>query len=105
MSAGKSANWFKKWAWEYSGFRKYGLYYDDILHETPVVKEAIKRLPEHVRNERYYRQLRATQLNIQKSILPREQWSKYEDDVRYLSPLVEQVEKEWKEKAEWSKLY
>ncbi|KAL1447523.1 hypothetical protein WDU94_000003 [Cyamophila willieti] len=105
MASKKAGSALQKWAWEYSGFRKYGLYYDDLANETPLVLEALRRLPEHIRNERHFRQLRATQLNIQKSVLPKDQWTKYEDDSRYLKPYLEQVQKEFAEKEEWGKLY
>lgn len=33
--------------------------------------------------------------------LPKEQWLKPEDDVRYLTPYIKQVAKEDKERADW----
>lgn len=50
------------------------------MHDMdPDVQEAVRRLPEKLVIERNYRMLRAIQLNIQKSILPKEQWTKYEE--------------------------
>lgn len=94
-----------KWAYNISGFNKYGLMRDDVLDETEDVKEALRRLPQKVVDERNYRILRAFQLSIQKDILPKEQWTKYEDDKPYLWPIVEDVRKEREEREEWNKNY
>jgi ubiquinol-cytochrome c reductase subunit 7 len=52
---------------------------DDVLYETPDVKEALRRLPSEVVDERNFRIIRALQLSGQKRILPKEQWTKYEE--------------------------
>lgn len=80
-----------------------GLYRDDILYETPDVKEAIRRLPEKVIDERNFRSIRAAQLSIQKITLPQKDWVSYEEDRanRYLEPYIEQVKKEREEKEKW----
>lgn len=78
---------------------------DDVLYEDEDVKEALKRLPTKVLDERNYRILRAVQLDIQKSILPKEQWTKLEEDVLYLQPILQQVVKERQEREEWNKNY
>ena len=46
---------------------------------------------------------RALTLSMQKTILPQEQWTQSEADVRYLQPYVEEVQREKAEKAEWIK--
>lgn len=56
-----------------------GLHRDDILHETEEVREALKRVPPHIVEERDFRIIRAMQLDCQKKILPKEQWTKFED--------------------------
>ncbi|KAL4716832.1 hypothetical protein ACJJTC_012643 [Scirpophaga incertulas] len=94
-----------KWAYNMSGFNKYGLMRDDCLYENEDVKEALRRLPDHVVDERNFRMIRAIQLSLQKSILPKEEWTKYEDDKLYLTPIVEQVKKERLEREEWEKNY
>ncbi|XP_051162862.1 cytochrome b-c1 complex subunit 7-like [Leptopilina boulardi] len=95
---------FKKWAYNWSRFNQYGLMHDDMYHEfNPIVVEALRRLPQHIRDERNFRICRAMQLNCQKSILPKEQWTKYEEDVKYLRPYLEEVEREEREKEEWNK--
>lgn len=56
-----------------------GLWHDDILYESPPVAEALRRLPQHIRDERNFRIVRAMQLSCQKSILPKDQWTKMEE--------------------------
>lgn len=96
---------FQKFAYNLSGFNKYGLMRDDLLFEDEDVKEALKRLPTKKLDERNYRILRAVQLDIQKSILPKEQWTKLEEDELYLQPILQQVIKERKEREDWNKQY
>lgn len=45
------------------------------------------------------------QLSLQKTILPKSEWTKYEEDQLYLSPTVEQVKKERLEREQWEKEY
>ena len=48
--------------------------------------------------------LRAQQLEMMKTVLPKEQWVTYEQDLeegRYLQDLIEEVEKELEEIEEW----
>ncbi|GLV39627.1 Ubiquinol-cytochrome c reductase 14 kDa subunit-like [Carabus blaptoides fortunei] len=95
----------KKWAYNLSGFNKLGLMRDDCLYENDDVKEALRRLPAEVRDERNYRILRAVQLNLTHSILPKEQWTKLEEDVTYLQPLLKEVIKEREEQEAWNSTY
>lgn len=60
-------------------YKSKGLHRDDILHETEEVREALKRVPPHIIEERDFRIIRAMQLDCQKKILPKEQWTKFED--------------------------
>ncbi|KAG5869873.1 hypothetical protein JTB14_017382 [Gonioctena quinquepunctata] len=94
-----------KWAYNLSGFNKYGLWRDDILHVNDNVQEALRRVPQEVVDQRNNRILRATQLSLQKDILPKEQWTKLEDDKLYLTPIVNDVIKEKEEREEWNKNY
>ena len=52
---------------------------DDTLYEDDDVKEALKRLPEHLYNERMFRIKRALDLSLKHQILPKDQWVKYEE--------------------------
>lgn len=74
-----------------------GLMRDDMLYENPDVKEALKRLPQHVQDERNFRIVRAMQLDAQKRILPKEQWTKFEDVSKYLylSPFIYYTLSNW----------
>ncbi|GFG30467.1 hypothetical protein Cfor_09309 [Coptotermes formosanus] len=81
-----------------------GLHHDDCYDEDiPDVKEALRRLPAHLVDERNFRIMRAMQLSIQKTILPKEEWVKFEEDNRYLKPYIEEVARERQEKEEWKK--
>lgn len=91
------------------GYRKYGLYHDDLLGGynntmVPTVAEAYRRLmidkPE-MHDARVYRAIRATQLKIQKKFLPETEWTTFEEDQtkgRYLQPYLKQIEQEIQEK-------
>jgi len=92
-----------KWAYEHSYFNQIGLRHDDTLAETPEVKEALHRLPKHLQDERQFRISRALYLSMRKEILPKDEWSKYEKDVRYLQPYLKEVEREFREQEEWNK--
>ena len=52
---------------------------DDTLYEDDDVKEALKRLPEHLYNERIFRIKRALDLSLKHQIRPKDQWVKYEE--------------------------
>ncbi|XP_059480923.1 cytochrome b-c1 complex subunit 7-like [Neocloeon triangulifer] len=94
----------KKWAYNLSGFNKYGLHKDDVLDESnPDVVEALRRLPEHLKDERTFRIVRAMQLSLQKAYLPQEEWTKFEEDKKYLQPYLQEVIQERLEKEEWNK--
>ncbi|XP_015912522.2 cytochrome b-c1 complex subunit 7 [Parasteatoda tepidariorum] len=84
----------KKWFFNKAGYQKYGLFRDDCIYETPVVKEAIRRLPQDVIDARVYRIQRAFQLTIQHDILPKDQWTKFEEDQNnhYLQPYIDEVQ-------------
>uniref|UniRef100_A0A8C6XBR9 Cytochrome b-c1 complex subunit 7 n=1 Tax=Naja naja TaxID=35670 RepID=A0A8C6XBR9_NAJNA len=100
-AGGRLLERFHKWYYNAQGFNKYGLKRDDILHETDVVKEAIKRLPEDEYYERIFRIKRAVQLSLTHDILPKDQWTKYEEDKPYLWPHVKEVMRERNEKKEF----
>jgi len=73
---------------------------DDLIsEENETVLAALKRLPEREAYDRIYRIRRATQLSIQHKLLPKEEWTKPEEDVPYLEPLIRAIEAEHAEKA------
>ena len=53
--------------------------HDDVLYETPDVEEAIRRLPQKIVDDRNYRIMRALQVSGQQKLLPKNEWTKYED--------------------------
>ncbi|XP_034183863.1 cytochrome b-c1 complex subunit 7 [Osmia lignaria lignaria] len=91
----------QRWAYNLSGFNQLGLFRDDVLQETPDVIEALRRLPHNLKEERDFRLVRAVQLNTSNKILPKEQWTKLEEDVPYLQPYVDEVIRERIEREEY----
>lgn len=65
--------------WAASHFTLAGLMKDDILYENADVQEALRRLPENVYNDRMFRIKRALDLSMKHQILPKDQWTKYEE--------------------------
>merc|ERR1712080_328250 len=66
--------------------------------------EAFNRLPEEEANLRIFRIKRAADLSLKHAILPKEQWTKPEEDVIYLSDVVKQVKKEREERERYDQL-
>lgn len=91
-----------RWAYNSSGFNKLGLMHNDCYAETPAVIEAVRRLPPDVYDARTFRMMRALDLSMKKSILPKCEWTKYEKDVRYLDPYLHEVLCEMTEKWNWN---
>ncbi|XFG00200.1 hypothetical protein AB1E19_003824 [Capra hircus] len=101
-----SSKWLegiRKWYYNAAGFNKLGLMRDDTIHENDDVKEAIRRLPENLYNDRVFCIKRALDLSMRQQILPKEQWTKYEEDKFYLEPYLKEVIRERKEREEWAK--
>ncbi|VDB97657.1 unnamed protein product [Peniophora sp. CBMAI 1063] len=88
-----------------AGWRKWGLKYDDLLvEEIPTVQKALDRLTEQEFYDRAYRIRRAQQADVVHKELPKDQWIKAEEDVRYLTPHVEKAEAEIEERNKWDTL-
>ncbi len=58
---------------------------DDTIHEDSDVKEAVSRLPEQVYNDRMFRVKRALDLSMKQQVLPKDQWTKYEEVRKHVS--------------------
>jgi len=58
---------------------------DDTINEDSDVKEAIRRLPEPVYNDRMFRIKRALDLSMKQQVLPKEQWTNFEEVGKRLS--------------------
>ncbi|GLI76954.1 cytochrome b-c1 complex subunit 7 [Penicillium ochrochloron] len=86
--------WLKRWMtpiaqWytDAAGYRRLGLKFDDLIpEESETVQKAIKRLSSKEAYDRVFRLRRAVQ------------------DVEYLSPIIREIEKEAKERAELDNL-
>ncbi|XP_070702698.1 cytochrome b-c1 complex subunit 7 [Pempheris klunzingeri] len=102
-ATGKLLLGFRKWYFSMCGFNKLGLLRDDTVYENPDVKEALRRLPDKDYNDRMFRVKRALDLSMKQQILPKDQWTKFEEDVPYLVPYLEEVIRERKEREEWMK--
>ncbi|KAJ2382083.1 Cytochrome b-c1 complex subunit 7 [Coemansia sp. RSA 2559] len=88
-----------------AGYRRLGLRYDDLLREeTPIVQEAISRLNREEIDTRNYRHRRAFQLSLSHSELPRSEWTKPEEDYKYLQPLIEEVRLEQVEREAFNSM-
>uniref|UniRef100_A0A2K5RGI9 Cytochrome b-c1 complex subunit 7 n=1 Tax=Cebus imitator TaxID=2715852 RepID=A0A2K5RGI9_CEBIM len=72
----------RKWYYNAAGFNKPGLLRDNTMYENEDVKEAIRRLPENLYNDRMFR-------------IKRENY--------YLEPHLKEVIRERKEREEWEK--
>ncbi|XP_075238653.1 cytochrome b-c1 complex subunit 7-like [Lycorma delicatula] len=93
----------QRWAYEMSGYNRYGLFHDDCLHGDQDVLTALKRIPQEDRDRRNFRLLRAFQLSLTHKTLPKEEWTKIENDKRYLQPYIEEVVRERLEREEWER--
>ena len=60
--------------------------------------KALSRLSPQESYDRIYRIRRATQLSLQQKILPKAEWTKPSEDVPYLTPILEQLAAEAKER-------
>ncbi|KAH3712346.1 cytochrome b-c1 complex subunit 7-like [Dreissena polymorpha] len=88
--------------WRTAEFPKLGLMIHDLYCpiKSPVVKEAIKRLPERVAVERQLRISRAITLGMAHKHLPQEEWMTPEKNVPYMDEAIKQVEREMNLKAQ-----
>ncbi|KAK7043689.1 Cytochrome b-c1 complex subunit 7, mitochondrial [Paramarasmius palmivorus] len=83
-------------------YRQFGLRYDDLLvEERDDVQRAIGRLTPQESYDRAFRFKRSIQASLLHKPLPKEQWTKPEEDVRYLTPHITAVAKEEAERQMW----
>jgi len=95
------ANWYANAA----GYRKLGLRGDDLIpEESETVLLALKRLPQKEAYDRVYRLRRAFQCSLAHQLLPKDQHTKPEEDVAYLSPIIKEIEAEARERADLESL-
>jgi len=72
-------------------YRRFGLRFEDLLLETPDVREALLRLPKDVLALRDDRIKRALVINTGGDELPKEQWTSQDNDLPYLAPYLSAV--------------
>lgn len=74
-----------------------------MRRETPILTEALKRVSRQDLEARNFRIARATILYNAKIELPKEQWTEFDEDKLYLTPHIEAIEKELKERKDYVK--
>ncbi|QIW97018.1 hypothetical protein AMS68_002536 [Peltaster fructicola] len=90
-----------RWYLDNAGYRKLGLRADDLIpEESELVQRALKRLSPKEAYDRVFRMRRAFQCSLTHTLLPKNEWTKTEDDVRYLSPIIKALEAEKTERAD-----
>ncbi|CAH01082.1 ubiquinol--cytochrome-c reductase subunit 7 [Kluyveromyces lactis] len=88
-----------------SGYRKMGLRFDDLIEEeNELAQTALRRLPADESYARIYRIINAHQLSLSHHLLPKDKWTKPEDDIPYLTPYLLEAEAFVKEKEELDNL-
>ncbi|KAB0376079.1 hypothetical protein FD755_012722, partial [Muntiacus reevesi] len=69
----------QKWHYNAVRFNELGFMRDDTIYENDDVEEAIRRLPENLYNDRVFHSKTALDLSMRQQILPKQQWTKYEE--------------------------
>ncbi|KAI9688470.1 MAG: Cytochrome b-c1 complex subunit 7 [Bathelium mastoideum] len=92
------------WYGNAQGHRQIGLLSDDLIpEESDTVKRALTRLPPKEAYDRVFRLRRAFQVYFDFALVLEEQqeeWTKPEQDLPYLTLLIEDIERENKERDE-----
>jgi len=102
-----SSGGFAETYFKMRGYNQFGLYEDDILAPTATVEKAVTRLPDELQDLRNFRISRALQCQVGKTVLPKEEWTTYEDNLKngnYLQPYIDEILSEEQERADWNKL-
>merc|ERR1712012_36937 len=89
MSSSGPASPFGEAYFKLRGYNQYGRLHDDL---------------QDLRN---FRISRAMQCSVGKTVLPKDEWTTYEDDQKngkYLQPYIDEIEAEDKERSEWGKM-
>ncbi|SCU96377.1 LADA_0H00584g1_1 [Lachancea dasiensis] len=89
----------------FSGYRKLGLRFDDLIEEeNNVAQKALGRIAADESYARNFRMLRAHQQSLTHHLLPKAQWVKPEEDTPYMLPYLLEAEAEVKEKQDLDNL-
>ncbi|GAB7330203.1 hypothetical protein MBLNU13_g01866t1 [Cladosporium sp. NU13] len=90
-----------KWYFDNAGYRKLGLRSDDLIpEESEIMQRALKRLSPKDAYDRVFRMRRAFQCSLAHQLLPKEEWTKPEDDKLYISPIIAELEAEVTERQD-----
>ncbi|CAO3638965.1 unnamed protein product [Cunninghamella blakesleeana] len=85
-----------------AGYQQIGLKYDDLIsEENLIVREALRRFEiaePRASYDRAYRIRVAVQCSTTHSLLPKDQWTTPEKDIRYLRPYIDEVTAEFAER-------
>merc|ERR1712225_67517 len=100
--------WLKKmmmplsnWYCDAAGYRKLGLRADDLIpEESETVLLALKRLPPKEAYDRVFRMRRAFQCSLSHQLLPKNEQTKPDEDIPYLSPIIKEIEAERRERMD-----
>lgn len=85
----------------FSGYRKLGLRFDDLIsEENDIAQTALRRLPADESYARIYRIINAHQSELTHHLLPKDKWIKPEEDTPYLTPYLLEAEAAVQEKQE-----
>ncbi|KAL5611952.1 hypothetical protein BROUX41_000481 [Berkeleyomyces rouxiae] len=88
-----------QWYGNAQGYRQLGLKADDLWEEeNEIAQLALKRLSEKQHYDRIYRIRRAVQCSYQNKLLPKSEWTKPEDDMPYLEPIINDIRAEMAER-------
>ncbi|KAH0563482.1 hypothetical protein GP486_001948 [Trichoglossum hirsutum] len=91
------ANWYT----DAAGYRKLGLRADDLIpEESETVELALKRLSPKEAYDRVFRLRRAFQCSLSHQLLPKEEQTKPEEDILYLTPIIKEIEAGKKERED-----
>ncbi|KAI9867284.1 MAG: Cytochrome b-c1 complex subunit 7 [Trichoglossum hirsutum] len=91
------ANWYT----DVAGYRKLGLRADDLIpEESETVELALKRLSPKEAYDRVFRLRRAFQCSLTHQLLPKEEQTKPEEDILYLTPIIKEIEAGKKERED-----
>ncbi|KAJ5355453.1 Cytochrome b-c1 complex subunit 7 [Penicillium cataractarum] len=105
MSAPSITNYIVKRPWLKRWMTPIAQWFDDLIpEESETVQKAIKRLSSKEAYDRVFRIRRAVQCSISHTLLPPHEQTKPEEDVEYLSPIIREIEKEAKERADLDNL-
>ncbi|KRX94542.1 Cytochrome b-c1 complex subunit 7, partial [Trichinella pseudospiralis] len=73
------------------------LWHDTYSEAKEIVEEAVRRLPPEEYDKRAIRLLRAAQLTLKHEYLPKDQWTKWEDETWYLKPHLDRIKREYRD--------